>query len=131
MYKRNLLLLLFLSFWLIGCGTAPVLDSPRQVSVPAGADIGDVEEVILDALRGRGWGIAERTSGHIVADLNVRAHFARIDIRYDTDSIVLEYVDSRNLEYEVEDGEERIHGNFNGWLTNLVNDIERSWTYLE
>lgn len=131
MYKRNLLLIFFVSFWLIGCGTTPVLDSPRQVSVPAGAGFDDVEEAILDALRGRGWGVAERSSGHIVADLNVRAHFARIDIRYDTESVVLEYVDSRNLEYEVEDGEERIHGNFNGWMTNLVNDIERSWTYLD
>ncbi|WP_376693193.1 hypothetical protein [Wenzhouxiangella sp. EGI_FJ10409] len=132
MSKRNLLLLFVVMFWLIGCATtAPVLESPRQVSVPAAADAGDVEDAVIDALRTRGWAVAERSDGRIVADLNVRAHFARIDIRYDADSVTLEYVDSRNLEYEVVEGEERIHGNFNSWMTNLVNDIQRSLSFVE
>ncbi len=131
MFKRNFMIILIAALWLAGCATAPVLDSPRQISVPQAASVSDVEEAILDAMRNRGWAVAERSDGHIVADLNIRSHFARVDIRYDADSVSLEYVDSRNLEYEVVDGEERIHGNFNSWMTNLISDIQRSLSYVE
>ncbi|MDZ7790195.1 MAG: hypothetical protein U5L08_06845 [Xanthomonadales bacterium] len=131
MSTRILLSIVVFAFCLVGCATAPVLDSPRQVSVPAAADVSDVEDAVLDALRNRGWAVAERNDGHIVADLNIRSHFARIDVRYDADSVSMEYVDSRNLDYEVVDGQPRIHGNFNSWITNLINDIQRSLSYVE
>lgn len=131
MSKRHFVMILLVALWLAGCATAPVLQSPRQASVPEAASVEDVEEAILDAMRTRGWSVAERSEGHIVADLNVRSHFARVDIRYDADSVTLEYVDSRNLEYEVVEGEERIHGNFNSWMTNLITDIERSLSFVE
>lgn len=131
MHIRNILITLLVSLWLAACATAPVLESPRQLDVPAAAEQGEVEDAILQAMRDRGWSVHERSDGHIVADLNVRSHFARVDIRYDASSVSLEYVDSRKLEYQVVEGEERIHGNFNSWMDNLINDIRRNLSFVE
>ncbi len=132
MSKRTLLFLVIVAFWLAGCATtAPVLDSPRAVDVPADASMEEVEDAIIDAMRKRGWAVHERNRGEIIADLNVRSHFARVGITYNTGAIAIEYMDSENLEYEEVDGEQRIHGNFNSWLTNLSNDIQRNLSYIE
>lgn len=131
MLKMRFWVILFVAAWLVGCGSTPVLESPRQVNVPAGVSIADVEKAILDAMRGRGWSLHQRERGLIVADLNVRAHFARINFRYSANSVSLEYVESRNLDYEVVDGQPRIHGNFNTWMTNLIRDIELNLSYVE
>lgn len=132
MSKRAILMLVFAALWLAACATsAPVLDSPRAIDVPGNASMEEVENAILDAMRSRGWAVHERNRGEIIADLNVRTHFARVGITYNTGAIAIEYMDSRNLEYEVVDGEERIHGNFNSWLTNLSNDIRRNLSYIE
>lgn len=131
MRRMNAVLMILVGLWLVGCAAAPVLESPRQVDVPSAASQADVEDAILQAMRDRGWSVHERSDGHIVADLNVRTHFARIDIRYDAGSVSFEYVDSRNLEYQVVDGEERIHGNFNSWMDNLANDIRRNLSFVE
>lgn len=132
MSRRSVLILIFVAFWLAGCATtAPVLDSPRAIDVPGNASMEEVEDAILDAMRARGWAVHERNRGEIIADLNVRSHFARIGITYNTGAIAIEYMESRNLEYEVVDGKERIHGNFNSWLTNLSNDIQRNLSYVE
>lgn len=131
MSKMRLWFMLFVAAFLVGCASAPVLESPRQANVPAGVSVADVEDAILDAMRGRGWALNRREQGLIVADLNVREHFARINFRYSANSVTLEYVESRNLDYEVVDGEPRIHGNFNTWMTNLIRDIEINLSYVE
>ncbi len=131
MSKMRFLVILLITVWLVGCASAPVLESPRQVNVPAGVGVADVEQAILDAMRGRGWLLHRREQGLIVGDLNVRDHFARINFRYSANSVTLEYVESRNLEYAVVDGQPRIHGNFNAWMTYLVQDIERNLSYVE
>lgn len=130
MSRKVLLSFVFVMVWLVGCASAPVLESPRQANVPSGVTMANVEEAILNAMRARGWAVHDRGRGHIVADLNVRAHFARVDIRYSANSVSVEYVDSENLEYEVVDGQPRIHGNFNSWMTNLIRDIERNLSYV-
>jgi len=132
MTKRTLILLVFVSIWLAGCAmNPPVLDSPRTVNVSGEASMEEIEDAILNAMRNRGWAVHERSRGEIIADLNIRAHFARVGISYDTDLIAIDYIDSNNLEYEVVDGEPRIHGNFNSWLSNLSNDIEINLSYLD
>jgi hypothetical protein len=132
MFNRSVLMLVFAALWLAGCATsAPVLDSPRAIDVPGNASMEEVENAILDAMRSRGWAVHERNRGEIIADLNVRTHFARVGITYNTGAIAIEYIDSRDLAYEVVDGQERIHGNFNSWLTNLSNDIQRNLSYVE
>jgi hypothetical protein len=132
MSKKTLVMLVLVAFWLVGCATtAPVLDSPRAIDVPGNASMEEIEDAILDAMRNRGWAVHERNRGEIIADLHVRSHFARAGITYNTGAIAIEYMDSENLEYEVVDGQQRIHGNFNSWLTNLSNDIQRNLSYVE
>ncbi|MEE4302562.1 hypothetical protein [Wenzhouxiangella sediminis] len=132
MSKKTLVMLVLVAFWLVGCATtAPVLDSPRAIDVPGNASMEEIEDAILDAMRNRGWAVHERNRGEIIADLHVRSHFARVGITYNTGAIAIEYMDSENLEYEVVDGQQRIHGNFNSWLTNLSNDIQRNLSYVE
>ena len=131
MSRRVLFALIIAMLVLAGCASTAVLESPRQADVPAGVAIADVENAIIDAMRDRGWSVHERSRGKIVADLNLRAHFARVDIRYNTDSVTLEYVDSRELEYAIDDGQPVIHDNFNSWTMNLIDDIERHLSYIE
>lgn len=132
MLKKTFLIPLIAALWLVGCATtAPVLDSPRAIDVPGNATMDQVEDAILDAMRNRGWSVHDRSRGEIIADLNVRSHFARVGITYNTGAVAIEYMESENLNYEVVDGEERIHGNFNSWLTNLSNDIQRNLSYVD
>jgi len=130
MSRKVLLSFVIVMLALAGCASTPVLESPRQANVPSGVTMAEVEDAILDAMRARGWSVHDRGRGHIVADLNVRAHFARVDIRYSANSVTMEYVDSDNLDYEVVDGQPRIHGNFNSWMTNLLRDIERNLSFV-
>lgn len=132
MTTRTILVLLVAALWLIGCATtAPVLDSPRAIDVPPNTTMEEVEDAIVDAMRNRGWAVHEREPGEIIADLHLRSHFARVGISYNTEKVGIEYMDSRNLDYEVVDGQERIHDNFNSWLTNLAGDIRRNLSYLD
>ncbi|MEE4330002.1 MAG: hypothetical protein V2J10_03990 [Wenzhouxiangella sp.] len=130
MPRKVLLSFAIVMLCLVGCASTPMLESPREANVPSGMTTAQVEQAILDAMRARGWSVHDRSRGHIIADLNVRAHFARVDIRYSADSVRLEYVDSDNLDYEIVDGQQRIHGNFNSWMTNLIRDIERNLSFV-
>lgn len=134
MSMKNLLsavLVALCAAFVVACASTPVLDSPRQINVPAVASVDDVEQAVLDSMRARGWAVHERSAGQIVADLHVRSHFARVDIRYDANRVSLAYVDSRNLNYERVGGTEHIHSNFNSWMGNLAGDIQRHLSYIE
>ncbi len=131
MSMQKLLVVVLFTLLVAACASAPVLDSPRQVNVPAVASVADVEQAILDSMRSRGWSVHERSDGRIVADLHVRSHFARVGIRYDANQVSLTYVDSHNLDYERVGGTEHIHSNFNSWISNLAGDIQRHLSYIE
>ena len=122
--RHYLLLLLPLLLLLMGARQAPLLD-PDPIAVPAGMDLKNVEREIKRALIGRGWTITAEAPGQIDSTLNVRAHTARVQLKYDSRQVALTYVSSENLAYEEKRGQRLIHKNYASWVNNVLTDLSR------
>jgi hypothetical protein len=110
---------------LMGARTVPLVD-PAAILVPAGSPIKNVERSIKAALVGRQWVVGVDEPGHIVAQLNLRTHMAKIDVAYDTSAITMKYLDSSDLLYEDTKAGRVIHRNYQNWIQNLVTDISKN-----
>jgi hypothetical protein len=122
--RHYLLILLPLLLLLMGARQAPLLD-PDPIAVPAGMDLKNVEREIKRALIGRGWTITAEAPGQIDSTLNVRAHTARVQLKYDSQQVALTYVSSENLAYEEKRGQRLIHKNYSSWVNNVLTDLSR------
>ena len=60
--------------------------------------------------------------------MRLRTHVAIVDVTYDTSTYSIQYVDSTNLNYNESKG--TIHKNYNGWIQNLENAIQRELSAL-
>ena len=69
------------------------------------------------------WNMRVVEPGHILAALHIRSHMATVDIKYTTKSYTITYNTSANLNYNSD--ENTIHSNYNGWIQNLNNAINR------
>ena len=100
-----------------------------DLPVPANLDgsqpsLSEVTEAIMRGCRDRGWTARRNEDGSITASILVRGkHFAEIDIAYDTAQYSITYRSSRNLDYNAK--RQRIHRNYNRWVTMLSNSINR------
>ncbi len=118
------LLLVVPALVLEACRTAPIYNP--HVAFPS-RDPNAVEQAILKALANRHWLASQEAPGVIVGTLNIRDHQAMIRIEYTETSYSIRYADSRALMYERKaNGQEVIHRNYNGWIKNLVHDINAS-----
>lgn len=105
----------------VGCTTVPIY-TPRVDFPPRNLEI--VEVAILKALANRQWLAQKKGPGEIIGTLNIRSHQAVIRINYNDSAYSIRYVDSTDLRYRTDIwGRERIHGNYNGWIKDLVSDI--------
>ncbi len=67
----------------------------------------------------------EKGPGEIIGTLNIRTHQGVIRIDYNDSAYSIRYVDSTTcVTTGTTWGNERIHGNDNGWIKNLDNDID-------
>ena len=108
-----------------GCAPAPVrnvADAP-VVSNKASLSLYDVRVAITHAGASLGWIMIEQEPGRINGTLKLRSHTAIVDVTYDTSTYSIQYVDSTNLDYSASEG--TIHENYNGWIQNLDNAIQR------
>lgn len=104
-----------------------VTDAP-VVSNKASLTLDDVRVAITRAGTGLGWIMIEEQPGLIKGTLKLRSHEAVIDVAYDTSVYSIRYVDSTNLNYNESKG--TIHKNYNGWIQNLDNAIQRELSAL-
>ena len=102
---------------------AAVLVDPAPISVPSGLTEKAVEKSIVIGVAQRGWIVTKQEPGYMEATLNIRTHMARVGIRYDLSAIQIKYLDSTNLDYEVDGNERHIHRNYAKWVNNIVHDI--------
>jgi len=102
---------------------APALVNPPPITVPAGLSEQVVAKAIRVGVAQRGWVLTRQDPGYVEATLHLRTHMARIGITFDTQSISIKYLESENLDYEVKKGVERIHRNYQKWISNVVQDI--------
>ena len=106
-----------------GCARTAKLYNPPRASFLS-TDAGTVERAIIEAMNRRRWVPTREAPGVVLGTLHIRSHTAVVRIEYTADSYQLKYVSSDNLNYRRKsDGSEVIHSNYNGWVQNLVNDI--------
>ncbi len=86
--------------------------------------LSDYEKAIIRAGTNRNWTFERVTPGHLEGRVIVRGkHEAVVDILFDTEVYSIEYKDSKNLNYD--SAENKIHPNYNSWITLLDNDIRK------
>jgi hypothetical protein len=124
------LLLLALLFILIGaaCTKAAVLE-PRDANALPISDDGVMREVILDALRERGWRVEDEMVGAIAATVRAGGHEATVEVRYDGRGYLIRHLrSSPGLAYRGD----TVHKRYNRWVAALDRSIQkrvRSLTY--
>jgi hypothetical protein len=89
-----------------------VIDKPIHTGSGRTLSLQEVGEVLASAARYKRWTVAEVEEGLLQAQINVRKHFAAIDIRYTETTYSITYRDSKVLKY---DGT-KIHRNYNKWI---------------
>lgn len=102
------------------------LVNPAPIAIPVGVDQAAAREAVVNGLFSRGWIVIEESDDQVIADLNVRSHWAQVGIDIDAEerTIKISYRDSDNLRYtERSDGRVVIHNNYLSWVDNLVADI--------
>ncbi len=82
-----------------------------------------VEEAIDSAAVFLGWKTKAVKPGLRLATYVKGSHTVQVSIAYTTDSYHIKYLDSRNMEYDGEEGE--IHESYNIWVKELDNRIEK------
>jgi len=125
MIKKTLGLCLA-SLVLAACTSAP-LQNMSGVAVPEMPDGGGLtaNQVKASVMRGcvdKGWTPREQEPGLIHCSINVRSHHAEVAIPFTASEYDIRYVDSVNLD---DDGEGRIHRNYNRWVANLSSSIQQ------
>ena len=102
-------------------GYQPLLTSDGQVPTAA-----RVKAAILDAANIRHWEVAASEPGRLTLRYAPRTHEVIIAVRYDDRGYRIEYVSSKEMDYETKKGVAYIHGNYNVWVQNLGDYIAAS-----
>lgn len=113
---------------LTGCRTAAVYNVDKS-PVEVKASTQNVYKAIKRAGISRGWIISQIRPGLAQGKLNVRNHFAVVEIPYNNKNFSINYKDSRNLKYDA--AKDQIHNNYNGWVQNLERSILLELSALE
>jgi len=109
-----------------GCGR---LTPVYQPEFPVQArNLDHAQGVIQQSLISRGWTVRSSQPGKMVADIDIRGkHGATIDVNYTPTQVAIKLRDSRNLKEGFDrEGTPVIHKNYNGWVQNLQQDIQRN-----
>lgn len=105
-----------------GLFSGTVLRDPRPIEVPAGRNSGQVLEAVKSALTAQRWVVESPDGPHIIACRTMRSHMARIKVTVDT-AVNITYLDSSNLDFEIDDDERTIHKTYLAWVDALSASI--------
>lgn len=85
-----------------------------------------IKAAIIHAGKSRGWTVTDSEPGKVTLRYAPRTHEVIVAVRYDANGFKIEYVSSREMNYEIKRGTPEIHGNYNRWIRNLAFDIQNS-----
>jgi len=124
-------LILILSLMLIfaGCGGARIINIDKSHLITKQFSKNQVEEAIKRAAVRRGWRIKKVADNLLEATIQVRKHTVVINIPYDNHGYRINYVKSKNLNYNSQTN--TIHKSYNRWVKNLVYDIDNQLSLLD
>ncbi len=109
-----------LLFSLTGCGVAQIKNVPTQPTLVEKPKE-DVYKAIYRAGASLGWRITKVDENTLLGTLNLRSHTAVVTIKYSAKDYSITYKSSINLNYNEE--QNKIHSNYNGWISNLEKGI--------
>lgn len=134
MKKRSVLLLLACA---LGTVAAPALAGKQDPMLIPGYErvestngvptsAARIKAAIIHAGKVRGWTVADSEPGRVTLRYVPRTHEVVVAVRYDDNGFKIEYVSSKEMNYEIKRGTPQIHGNYNRWIHNLAQDIQAS-----
>ncbi|CAH1596608.1 hypothetical protein [Vibrio owensii] len=126
MLRLKLFISLLLTLLLVGCGRVQPVMNVEDTPVAYDLQNKQVKAAIVQSATNRGWTIEETSPGLLIAKINVRSHFAEVEIPYSNKYYSIIYLNSVNL--KASDG--KIHRNYNRWVNNLNVDIQRALALL-
>ncbi len=94
--------------------------------LPIATSAKQVEAAVLQSLSNRGWTVLKRSAGRIEAQYARSDFSANIAVAYTGSTFSITYLDSTGLSYDA--AKNKIHTNYNKWISNLKNDIIRMVT---
>jgi hypothetical protein len=97
-----------------------VIEKPIPLGSGRELSMEQVGNVLMGAAQYKRWSVAKVEEGHLRAEINVRQHFAAIDIRYTQQVYSITYRDSRVLNH---DGS-KIHRNYNKWIKLIEKEAD-------
>ncbi|MEM1434031.1 MAG: hypothetical protein AAGG11_08265 [Pseudomonadota bacterium] len=99
----------------------PIIDLEDQI-VPDGLSLKQVKTAIKRGAAVRKWIAKEKGPNAFEVTLFNRKYVVKVKITYSANSYSITYVSSQNM--KAQNG--RIHRKYNGWVSNLNNDIQRA-----
>lgn len=94
-----------------------------EVAVMEGLSSKQVGEAVERALIGRRWIVTDRKANSCEATQMTRGLTAKVSVQWDAKTIRIKHLSSDGLSYEVKNGVEYIHPNYNKWIGNLEKDL--------
>ena len=112
----------------LGAFRLAVIDDPWRIEFQDGAKQvirQDIEQVVRIVGATRGWKVATSTEGRMELTNVIREHTMSVELTYSATGYGIRYLQSTNLLYEERGGGtlRLIHGNYNGWVKDLVSGI--------
>ena len=112
----------------LGAFRLAVMDDPWRIEFQAGAkqvSRQDIEQAFKIVGATRGWKVANSTEGRMELTNVIREHTMSVELTYSATGYGIRYLQSTNLLYEERRGGtlRLIHGNYNGWIKDLVSGI--------
>jgi hypothetical protein len=98
-----------------------VKDAPVQTATGKEVSMEQVQRAIIESGAKLGWIMALTKPGELQGTLNLRSHTAIVTIPFSAKSYSILYKESTNLKYDAD--KQTIHGNYNGWIQRLDNEI--------
>jgi len=112
----------------LGSFRLAVIDDPWRIEFQGDAKPltrQDLEQVVKIVGATRGWKVANSTEGRMELTNVIREHTMSVELTYSATGYGIRYLQSTNLLYEERGGGtlRLIHGNYNGWIKDLVAGI--------
>lgn len=99
------------------------LMDPPPVPIPAQRTAAEVQDDIKAAFGKNEWYLLAEQPGHMTMRMVDGLDTAKVDVNYDEQTINIQYLDSEDLDYEVVEGERRIHPHYNRWVAAVASDL--------
>ena len=111
----------------LGSFRLAVIDDPWRIEFQGDKPVTrqDFEQVVKIVGATRGWKVANSTEGRMELTNVIREHTMSVELTYSATGYGIRYLKSTNLLYEERGGGtlRLIHGNYNGWIKDLVSGI--------